>query len=774
MNTQSLVNWTYALHDQQGYSLDRSMNLGSSWTQILSCSNAITTYTDNDLTWYDAPWYRVSAINAYGSGPHSLTAKLFINSPGIDTPKLTGSQEPDHVLLANLSWSYTGSVQGATDYFILEKSFDSGSTWPSAILIDPTGSFYADDNVSFTNTFWYRVRSHCDFGLYGPNSNIVAVLILDWPPVPMPDLITALQSPAYTPTSSIAWSYTGSAAESQGFVLEIAWRGSPDQPFTFSNYVTFSGLGTTTYTDTAVTWSREFAYKMYAYSGSDPSIRRSTETPATVSFMQAMPPQLYAWQTALTPQAVAFWGSYLGQYTMSLSRSSDGGSTWDIQTFVSPTSGAYYYIDDAVSVGNTYQYQVAEVYYPNQPSSNVASVTILPSDPSIVRLGVLGDPGVQSGQVYFEYHTMSAIMNNVVARRDMHISKWILVGDDGYVSNTFRGGYDGQWGRNYGPSQSAWAAIGTHDIGDMGGAGQNWVNYFGHASSFFTVSESNVQVFFLNTTSDTDNKLSQSAAQYNWFSNSLVTSRARPDITWRITVVHAPPYTARGSHAGNPYLQAIPWHDWGIDAVFSGHNHWAERLETSSSVPFFVNGLMGNYKRQIGASSDEQKWFYFNVVDQPDAYVWNFLEFVSGSNQYAFSMSFYSGSAKLPDTGSTDIVNGMMTGYSLVLMKPWFGPPTMSSVTQIGDTQQLAVSWSFTGDFTQSLFRSTDGGVTWPVTTSIDPGVFNYLDTMVAYNQTYTYKVRQIRWPTEPYSDMMSQYVWPPVPAPNLLYAVQP
>jgi len=572
--------------------------------------------------------------------------------------------------------------------------------------------------------------------------------------------------------SYVSWSYTGS--DHTGFKLERSTpeSGSWTTVFTCSNVVT-------TYYDDAAWWGDVLLYRVSAvnYWGTGP-----TSSIAPV-FIVPPPADLWAWQHGTTTQSVVFW-HFEGRHTMSLSRSSDGGSTWDWGIELPPmqtdSRSAYYYIDDTVSVGNTYTYRVQEIFSASiEPTSSLASVTILPETSSRTAFAVTADAGYQYNDIDdtpWGLHTASLHEANRVARATMSVNAWILAGDNYYNAenpgaldpNTY-GGYEGQAGRMLGPSSSLWACVGNHDLSDIGAS--YFLNYFkppaGYTGSarVYTQSLNTVDVFFLDTTSTSGIALSQSMPQLTWLSQSTEYSRNNPNIQWRIAVVHVPAICSSGSHAPNPHLAAIPWQEWGIDIMVSGHVHWVERIE-SSSVVFLNTSLMGSDKRSITTASLDTKWWYTGEGDAD--YVWALLEINSGSNHHVLSMSFYSGSTKVEDTGSTDIVNAMKAGYSTVLMKPWYAPPTASAI-QSGEPT-ASVSWIFSGEFSQSLFRSVDSGSTWPVTYSIDPFVYSYEDTAVAVDTSYWYKVRHLLWPTEPYSNVAEVFISssaPPVPPPE-------
>lgn len=176
MNTQSLVTWNYTGSDHSGFKLERSVDSGSIWNTVLTCSSVTTSYYDNDVWWASSSWFRVAATNNNGIGPVSAEAFVYINYPGMDIPALTAVQSGSDTAVY-LEWTYTGSSQGTTVNFALERSTDSGSTWPVTYTIDPSGSFYSDDAVSLDNPYWYRIRAYADFGLYSNYSISASVYV---------------------------------------------------------------------------------------------------------------------------------------------------------------------------------------------------------------------------------------------------------------------------------------------------------------------------------------------------------------------------------------------------------------------------------------------------------------------------------------------------------------------------------------------------------------------------------------------------------------------
>ena len=68
----------------------------------------------------------------------------------------------------------------------------------------------------------------------------------------------------YTQTIQLSWSYSPSESLAQGFVIERS-----NTPFyNFFYLTTISSSYSTSFIDTAVSYSNDYAYRIYAYSGS--------------------------------------------------------------------------------------------------------------------------------------------------------------------------------------------------------------------------------------------------------------------------------------------------------------------------------------------------------------------------------------------------------------------------------------------------------------------------------------------------------------------------
>jgi 3',5'-cyclic AMP phosphodiesterase CpdA len=96
--------------------------------------------------------------------------------------------------------------------------------------------------------------------------------------------------------------------------------------------------------------------------------------------------------------------------------------------------------------------------------------------------------------------------------------------------------------------------------------------------------------FFMIDSTDFDN------AQAGWLEQALRTSTAR----WKIAVFHHPLYSSGDKHGSNVNLrnQLEPLLTrYGVNAVFSGHDHIYERTKPQQGIQYFVTGAGGKTRR---------------------------------------------------------------------------------------------------------------------------------------------------------------------------------
>lgn len=283
----------------------------------------------------------------------------------------------------------------------------------------------------------------------------------------------------------------------------------------------------------------------------------------------------------------------------------------------------------------------------------------LASHAQSVRFAVIGDYGVNNSN-------QANVAARVLASNPDLIT---TVGDNTYFTGNNAAADFANWDRTQGkyyapyirlPSNSAYAAqgsatnrffptMGNHDW-DEGVT--SYTNYFSLPGNerYYTFSQGPVQFFMLSSDPREPDGNSVGSTQYNWFVNQIAQSTAR----WQVVMFHHPFQTSTGSHAPANWMN-WGFQNFGVDAVFSGHNHFMERLDFGG-IPWFVTGSSGNSLYNFNAVSPNSRFrnntdFGFMMVNA-DNNIMNF-QFINtaGTVLHSYSIPAPSAAALLTLTG---------------------------------------------------------------------------------------------------------------------------
>lgn len=222
-----------------GYKLEKSVNGGSSWSQIYQGS-AINT-TDHVSYGTTTVMYRVKAYDALGleSGYKTSNNITVINNTAPTIP--SSIMVPDVIIggkTLNISWGASTDAQGDIIKYQLERSINSGGSYTK--IYDGTDLSYIDTiNIAWTKVL-YRVRAYDTLMAYSAykSSTDKNVLNLSIASINVPSI--AMQGQQIP----ISWS---AAPNADSYTLE---RNADNS--TWESIYTGSD---TSYTDTATSWN---------------------------------------------------------------------------------------------------------------------------------------------------------------------------------------------------------------------------------------------------------------------------------------------------------------------------------------------------------------------------------------------------------------------------------------------------------------------------------------------------------------------------------------
>jgi hypothetical protein len=165
----AISQWTSSISNATSWALQRSIN-GVTYVNYATTTASIKTYTDTLVTASfsgSTYWYKVAAVNSWGTSSFSNTASITFTRPvPAAAPVLNVTSGS-----AILSWSYALNDE---DGFGLQKSTDGVAYVPLTTVASPISRSYTDAAVSTPNTYWYKMYAY-NAGGTGSFSNIASI-----------------------------------------------------------------------------------------------------------------------------------------------------------------------------------------------------------------------------------------------------------------------------------------------------------------------------------------------------------------------------------------------------------------------------------------------------------------------------------------------------------------------------------------------------------------------------------------------------------------------
>ncbi len=209
----------------------------------------------------------------------------------------------------------------------------------------------------------------------------------------------------------------------------------------------------------------------------------------------------------------------------------------------------------------------------------------LPLKPDSVRFAVIGDTGTGETPQYEVAGKLSEV------RRKFPFEFVIMLGDNIYDDDGggALGGYAKRFDLPYKLLLDAgvlfYAALGNHDQPN-----QRYYKPFNmNGQRYYTYKQGNVRFFVLDTNS-------MDPRQLAWLEKELQNSGS----DWRICYLHHPLYTSGAYHNASAGIRRVLeplFVKYGVQAVFSGHNHVYERLLPQKGIQYFTEGASGSLRK---------------------------------------------------------------------------------------------------------------------------------------------------------------------------------
>ncbi len=205
----------------------------------------------------------------------------------------------------------------------------------------------------------------------------------------------------------------------------------------------------------------------------------------------------------------------------------------------------------------------------------------LPNEEDSVRFVIIGDTGTGTKK----QHELAQVL--LRARATFPYDFVLLLGDNLYGGESPKD-YKSKFEDVYRPildqKVKFYASLGNHDE-----PAQRFYQHFNmEGKEYYRFTKGNVAFYALN--SNYMDKI-----QVKWLDDEL----AKDTSEWKITFHHHPPYSSGGKHGSDKSLRKVVepiFVKYGVNAVFTGHDHFYERIKPQKGIYYFVSGAGGKLR----------------------------------------------------------------------------------------------------------------------------------------------------------------------------------
>ncbi len=228
----------------------------------------------------------------------------------------------------------------------------------------------------------------------------------------------------------------------------------------------------------------------------------------------------------------------------------------------------------------------------------IAQDVSLPSKPDSLKFAVIGDNGTGDKPQFDVARLMTA------AHGTFPFELVIMLGDNLYGSQDVVSKFEKPYAALLEMGVPFIATLGNHDAP----SNRNYKGFNMGGQRYFTYVRKNVRFFVLDTNIlDPD--------QIKWAENALKESKD----DWKICYFHHPLYSDAGRHGSDVELRVTLEPlllKYGVNVVFSGHDHIYERVKPQKGITYFVEGASGQLRAgdvkaspNVAASFDQDQTF---------------------------------------------------------------------------------------------------------------------------------------------------------------------
>jgi predicted MPP superfamily phosphohydrolase len=211
-----------------------------------------------------------------------------------------------------------------------------------------------------------------------------------------------------------------------------------------------------------------------------------------------------------------------------------------------------------------------------------AQQVTLPQVKGSVRFAIIGDSGTGERP---QYETAERLR---LAHEQFPFDFVLMMGDNIYGGKTpqdFQRKFELPYKPLLNKKITFYASLGNHDVPEE----QSYKPFNMDGRRYYSFKKGNVRFFALDSNyMDPD--------QLAWLTNQLQGSTDE----WKIAFFHHPLYSSAAAHGSSLELRGILeplFQQYGVQVVFSGHDHVYERMTPQKGIAYFTEGSSGQLRR---------------------------------------------------------------------------------------------------------------------------------------------------------------------------------
>ena len=238
-----------------------------------------------------------------------------------------------------------------------------------------------------------------------------------------------------------------------------------------------------------------------------------------------------------------------------------------------------------------------------------AQETALPMKAGSVKFAVIGDMGTGDAaqlQTGAEMTTM---------REKFPFEFVLMLGDNVYGSQDFGKKFEIPYKALLDQKVPFYAALGNHDDQNE----VSYKNYNMNGKRYYSFEKGTVKFFVLDSTR-------VDRPQLEWLDKELAGSGSE----WKVAYFHHPLYSTGGTHGPEIAVREVVEPllvKYGVDVVFTGHEHFYERIKPQQGITYFISGAGGQLRKgdlhrvdPMAAGYDQDRSFMLVEVDGHNMY----------------------------------------------------------------------------------------------------------------------------------------------------------